>query len=564
LNRALAATYAQVLLLPWIIFGIAEIFIGIWDVLFRSGQTVFGENLRAWLGICLLMDLLASAYALTNFFRYFRETAALRDRGPALTPQPAAVPAGKNLVKASPAPNHPLSGARQFHRRWIRRFGLSMAAVVVVLACWLGFRHHAAARQLEFKLARIRAARQPVTQAEFLQWLSLSSGAPATGSAIRPVRTMAVFMGPKFNYSKLQWPGRSSPLNLATQSFIEQWIATNYAALQLPTIRAGLEGRSLPIDWSAPPAAIGSQIGSLFGNVQAYRWEALWYLEKGKMTEAVELTQGLLAWAKLLSRPPVLEAVYLRTLILSIALDVSERMINSSALTEAQLRSLWAAFEEADRSTGPALQRAVIGQRCLDIAIFHSADVSWLNAGGTVPTGWPALVMGALVAARNVSGADEEELSYYLTAMEEHLRFAQTFSQQSDDGALAALLPPPRPRRDFLPWNRANLLLDPWAGLFARQVEQAARLRVTETALGVERFRVATGNLPHNLRQFTPEYLPRVPTDPFDGAPLRYRLIARGYVVYSIGADQKDDGGTESVSPGRASAGSDITFTVER
>ena len=239
-------------------------------------------------------------------------------------------------------------------------------------------------------------------------------------------------------------------------------------------------------------------------------------------------------------------------------------MVNTCALTDAQLRSLWAAFEEAERSTGPALQRAIIGQRCLDIATYQSSDMNWLNPGGTVPPGWPALCMGALVTARNISGADHEELSYYLSAMNEHLRVAETLSQQSGADALIDLLPAPRPRRAFLPWNRANRLLDPWPVIFARQVEQAARLRVTETALGVERFRVATGHFPRNLQQLTPEYLLRVPADPFDGTPLRYRLLAHGYVVYIIGADRKDDAGAEPLPSGKASSGSDITFTVER
>jgi len=40
-----------------------------------------------------------------------------------------------------------------------------------------------------------------------------------------------------------------------------------------------------------------------------------------------------------------------------------------------------------------------------------------------------------------------------------------------------------------------------------------------------------------------PDYLDAVPTDPFDGEPLRYRQFAGGYKVYSIGRDLVDDGG---------------------
>jgi hypothetical protein len=46
-----------------------------------------------------------------------------------------------------------------------------------------------------------------------------------------------------------------------------------------------------------------------------------------------------------------------------------------------------------------------------------------------------------------------------------------------------------------------------------------------------------------------------LPLDPFDGQPLRYKKLPKGYVVYSNGEDGKDDGGDEK---------KDITFTVER
>jgi hypothetical protein len=80
--------------------------------------------------------------------------------------------------------------------------------------------------------------------------------------------------------------------------------------------------------------------------------------------------------------------------------------------------------------------------------------------------------------------------------------------------------------------------------------------------LAVERFRLATGQFPRHLQQLAPAFLPQIPTDPFDGAPLRYRLLDNGYVVYSIGADLKDDNGAER--SGRASSRYDVTFAVER
>ncbi len=66
------------------------------------------------------------------------------------------------------------------------------------------------------------------------------------------------------------------------------------------------------------------------------------------------------------------------------------------------------------------------------------------------------------------------------------------------------------------------------------------------TALAAEAYRRDHGAWPASLSHLVPAYLPRVPLDPFDGAPLRY--IGPGADgtpprLYSVGVDQVDEGG---------------------
>ncbi len=63
-------------------------------------------------------------------------------------------------------------------------------------------------------------------------------------------------------------------------------------------------------------------------------------------------------------------------------------------------------------------------------------------------------------------------------------------------------------------------------------------------ACALERFRLATGRLPAELRELVPTYLPTVPEDILGSQPLHYRLAADGsYRLYSVGWNQTDDGG---------------------
>jgi hypothetical protein len=92
--------------------------------------------------------------------------------------------------------------------------------------------------------------------------------------------------------------------------------------------------------------------------------------------------------------------------------------------------------------------------------------------------------------------------------------------------------------------------------------ETRAKLQVTRVALEIERWRLAHGGrAPDSLAELVPDFAPSMPLDPFDNNPLRYKKLARGFLVYSIGADFTDDGGKERKAD---EAHYDITFRVER
>ena len=69
--------------------------------------------------------------------------------------------------------------------------------------------------------------------------------------------------------------------------------------------------------------------------------------------------------------------------------------------------------------------------------------------------------------------------------------------------------------------------------------------RVTMTALALRLYRKENGRYPENLQQLVPKYLPSVPIDPYDGKPIRYRKLQKGFKVWSVGGNRKDDGGVK-------------------
>jgi hypothetical protein len=84
-----------------------------------------------------------------------------------------------------------------------------------------------------------------------------------------------------------------------------------------------------------------------------------------------------------------------------------------------------------------------------------------------------------------------------------------------------------------------------------------AQMRTADAALAFELYRRAHGELPRAWAQLVPAYLPETPVDPFDGRPVRFLRREGECVIYSIGADERDDHGQggESNQP-------DIIFTL--
>ena len=73
------------------------------------------------------------------------------------------------------------------------------------------------------------------------------------------------------------------------------------------------------------------------------------------------------------------------------------------------------------------------------------------------------------------------------------------------------------------------------------------------TATAIRRYQLENDKLPDGLSVLVPTYLPKLPEDPFDGfKPLKYEKHDKGWVIYSVGPDRKDDHGRleyEEASP---------------
>ena len=78
-----------------------------------------------------------------------------------------------------------------------------------------------------------------------------------------------------------------------------------------------------------------------------------------------------------------------------------------------------------------------------------------------------------------------------------------------------------------------------------------ADVDLARVACALERYRLAHGEYPATLEALAPQCIEKLPHDIINGQPLHYRRTEDGkFVLYSIGWNEKDDGGTVALTKG--------------
>jgi hypothetical protein len=97
--------------------------------------------------------------------------------------------------------------------------------------------------------------------------------------------------------------------------------------------------------------------------------------------------------------------------------------------------------------------------------------------------------------------------------------------------------------QNYFRYYLVNLLLPAVSAVFSAGERTNQQRDATELVIALELWHRRHGAWPERIQQLVPELLPAVPLDRADGKPLRYLLRDGKPLVYSIGADHRDDDG---------------------
>lgn len=130
---------------------------------------------------------------------------------------------------------------------------------------------------------------------------------------------------------------------------------------------------------------------------------------------------------------------------------------------------------------------------------------------------------------------------YLLTMMND--RRWHAIQQEYDEWRMQTTLPRAQQPSETARGSFLRLTDRPVEPLQRRACEGLVQLRLRELSLAVQAYLVEKGHLPPNLQVLVPEYIPRVPIDPFTNGPLKVYAKPDELAIYSVGFDNKQDRG---------------------
>jgi hypothetical protein len=329
-------------------------------------------------------------------------------------------------------------------------------------------------------------------------------------------------------------------------------------ARRLKDLPKGRQPRAEPGMNGLPALLDGVQKTRSITNLLAH--DALLRAQQNDADGAVQSCQAALNAARSIGDEPTLIALLVRIACRTIALFKLERVLAQGQPSDPVLAEFQTLLENEEAQ--PLLLVAARGERA-----FCDSSMQALKAGKVKPS---QLAGSGPVSGYQIGPIDLEALLSPILLGPVARNHVVILKYLTEFVGITKL--PLEEQKERIQMLEAGLAgQPPLVRLLAPTVSKTAEahrrgqaeVRCALVMLAVERYRLKHQHWPDTLDALVAEkLLARVPTDPFDGAPLRFVHVHDGVVIYSVGPDGKDDGGKINRQKRSLAPGSDWGFQL--
>jgi hypothetical protein len=355
---------------------------------------------------------------------------------------------------------------------------------------------------------------------------------------------------------------RGTPLREDWLEEAAEALAANQKALALFHRAATLDQNRYPVNFAQKPLTNLDHLAPVKSAAQVLRAEAAVAVARTNAALAAESINCIFAAGSSMTQEPLLISQLVAYAINALGMQTLQFALNATAIKEPSLLSIQTALAKCEDPEGAA--RGLIGERAF--FIDGLSDPAGFSASHAIapPSGLEEIASEVLLQPlARVSGFWQRDFQFGIDALTTQISWARLPDPQRIHAATNAAAISVRAKKGY--YILSGSVLPAMEKFIARDVQHRAQLRTALVAVAIERFRLANnGKLPDQLSSLVPAFLDKVPIDPFDGQPLRFKRTDKGYVVYSIGPDEVDDGGIEAPAGLKPRSLWDVTFIVER
>lgn len=424
-------------------------------------------------------------------------------------------------------------------RGWHVIVGL-LAVLVVMFILFRVFGHSA----LERKIAELRAKGYPTSLEELEKYNQIPEGVP--NAADLYIKAFESYQAPFEDETKLLpyfRPGILKPgePNTPEMEAMATFLSRNAKTLELLHQAGQVEQCRYQYPMIAHQGIMNPYYTEIKNCAHLLYLCMLTQIQSDRKSEACQSVMDELRLGRSLSREPSFFSFLMGHSIASMGIESVGRLLEDCSLSDQQIAVLHTELLQV--RNGLRLDRGLIGERC---CLLDNLIMSQSMGFGTAPARWSGLMDTNVLRA--IEFYDQLEAVAKMDP-EKRLKEYQKIQEESKQLSVLFFI-----TRMLVPAVNSIAMID---------LRRIAQMDCAITALEVERYRLAEGRLPETLEALVPKFIEAVPIDPFDGKPLRYKRLEKGYTIYSIGEDGEDNGG---VPKGKVQNNEkyDWPFTVER
>jgi hypothetical protein len=357
---------------------------------------------------------------------------------------------------------------------------------------------------------------------------------------------------------------RSEPLPPASRQAAEDFVKQQ--AEHMEAVRLALQRPRciFPVKITDGYAALLPHLSEMKREAQTFRLLGTLAVERGDVDGAIAGLEDISRTGQSLSKSPFLIDQLVRVSCLAMPVDDAQRLLSQRVLTETQFARLEKLLQKSQAQEG--LRLALLSERAAMVSVFDLPAKSLGQFAGEASGQEPAIAHAYRAGSGFLAftGLADRDRRLILETMEQGIALADEDSPSALEQFESVYIKAAEKAQQFPQRIFSAMMLPSLTRVGTRFAAFESRRRAALAALAVERYRLEhQGRLPDNLAALVPKFLPQVPGDPFDGQPLRYHTLSKGYVIYSVGRDRHDDGGKERPEKGEAKD-YDETFIVER